>query len=181
MIFLQADEAAQGGLKIFEIDPGLFLWTVLTFVLLVILLYKFAYGPLMELQKKRQDEIHESIREAERLRDEAHALLADYKQQLANSRQEAEEILERARKIGESTKNDILDDARLQSERTLEKAREQIERETRQALQEIKREVADLTVAAAEKVTRKSMSDADHLRLVKEAIAEIDLSRVNEN
>ncbi len=181
MIFLQAEAAAQGGLKIFEIDPGLFLWTVVTFVLLVYLLYKFAFGPLMAMQKARQDEIHESIREAERLRDEAHALLADYKQQLANSRQEAEEILERARKVGESTKAEIAEEARTQSERTLEKAREQIERETRQALLEIKKEVADLTVAAAEKVTRKSMSDADHLRMIRESIAEIDLASVNEN
>jgi F-type H+-transporting ATPase subunit b len=168
-------------MQIFEVNPGLFLWSVLTFVILMLLLYKFAFGPLIAMQKARQDEIHQSIVEAENLRDEAHALLADYKQQLASSRQEAEEILERARKVGESSKNELLEEARTQSERTLEKAREQIERETRQALVEIKKEVADLTVAAAEKVTKKSMTDADHLRLIKDSIAEIDLARVNEN
>jgi F-type H+-transporting ATPase subunit b len=168
-------------MNIFDPDPGLFLWSVLTFVLLIILLYKFAFGPLMELQRQRQEEIHGAIREAERLREEAHALLADYRAQLGTAREEAEEILEKARRVGESTRAEILNDAKLQSERTLEKAREQIERETRHALQQIKEEVADLTVAATEKVTRKSLSEADHLRLIKEAISEIDLSQVSDN
>lgn len=165
----------------FEIDPGLFLWSLLTFVLLVGLLYKFAFGPLMALQKQRQDEIHESIRESERLREEAHALLADYKTQLAAARQEGEDILERARKVGESTKTEILEEAKVQAARAVEKAHEQIERETRQALQEIKSEVAALTLAATEKVTKKTLSEQDHLNLINEAIAEIDLGTFSEN
>lgn len=168
-------------MEIFSIDPGLFLWSLLTFVVLVGLLYKFAFGPLMDMQRKRQAEIHDSIVEAERLREEAHALLADYKQQVAGARQEAEEILERARKVGENTRTEILEEAKAQAERALEKSREQIERETREALQQIRTEVADLTLAAAEKVTRKSLSDADHLRLISESIASIDLSQVSEN
>lgn len=168
-------------MEIFSVEPGLFLWSVIIFVLLVVLLYKFAFGPLMELQRQRQEEIHEAIREAERLRQDAHTLLADYKEQLATARQDAEEILERARKVGETTRTEILAEAKAQSERTLEKAREQIERETRHALQQIKEEVADLTVAATEKVTRRSLSEADQLRLIKEAIAEIDLAKVSEN
>ena len=168
-------------MEIFSIDPGLFLWSLLTFVLLVGLLYKFAFGPLMEMQRKRQAEIHDSIVEAERLREEAHSLLEDYKQQVASARQEAEEILERARKVSESTRTEILEEAKAQADRALEKSREQIERETREALQQIRTEVADLTLAAAEKVTRKSLSDADHLRLINESIASIDLSQVSEN
>ncbi|MCL5942787.1 MAG: F0F1 ATP synthase subunit B [Actinobacteria bacterium] len=168
-------------MKIFEVDPGLFIWSLLTFVLLVLLLYKFAFGPLMNLQRQRQEEIHASIREAERLRDEAHALLTDYKQQLAAARQEAEEILERARKVGESTKTEILSEAKAQAERVLERAHEQIERETRQALQEIKEEVAALTLAATEKVTRKTLNEKEHLDLIKEAIAELDLGAFSDN
>jgi F-type H+-transporting ATPase subunit b len=168
-------------MEIFSIEPGLFIWSVVTFLVLLGLLYKFAFGPLLNLQKARQDEIHESILEAERLRDEAQALLADYKQQLADSRHEAEEILERARKVGETTKSEILEEARAQSERSLAQSREQIERETRQALQQIKEQVADLTVAATEKVTRRSLKQEDQLRLVQEALAEIDLTTAKEN
>ncbi|MDP2182662.1 MAG: ATP synthase F0 subunit B, partial [Actinomycetota bacterium] len=127
------------------------------------------------------DEIHESIRESERLREEARTLLEDYKVQLAAARQEGEDILERARKVGEVTKGEILEEAKTQAARAVEKAHEQIERETRQALQEIKAEVAALTLLATEKVTRKTLTEKDHLNLINEAIAEIDLAKFSAN
>jgi len=168
-------------MRIFEISPGLFVWSAITFVILMGLLYKFAFNPLVRLQQARQNEIHEAIHEAERLRDEAHKLLADYKAQMAEARQEADAIIDRARKAGESTKAEVLEEARVQAEATLARARQQIERDTTQALQRIREEVADLTVAATEKVARKSLSGDDQLRLIQEAINEIDLSKVSEN
>jgi len=168
-------------MQIFEISPGLFVWSLITFLVLVAMLYKFAFNPLMRLQKARQDEIHQSITDAERLRDEAQELLASYKQQLAEAREEASAIVDRARKAGESTKAEVLEEARVQAEATLAKARQQIERDTNQALQKIREEVADLTVAATEKVARKSLSGDDQLRLIQEAINEIDLSKISEN
>jgi F-type H+-transporting ATPase subunit b len=168
-------------MKIFELSPGLFIWSLITFLILVGLLWKFAFNPLIKLQKARQDEIAQAITDAEQLRTEAQELLANYKQQLTEAREEATAILERARKAGESTKAEALEEARLQAEATLEKARKQIERDTNQALQKIREEVADLTVAATERVARKSLSEADQLRLIQEAIDEIDLSKVSEN
>jgi F-type H+-transporting ATPase subunit b len=168
-------------MKIFEINPGLFVWSVITFLILVALLYKFAFNPLMKMQKARQAEIHQSITDAENLRDEAQQLLADYKRQLAQARSEADSIVERARKAGESTKAEILEEARVQAEANLAKARQQIERDTNQALQRIREEVADLTIAATAKVARTSLSADDQLRLIKEAINEIDLSSISEN
>jgi len=168
-------------MQIFEISPGLFVWSLITFLILLGLLYKFAFNPLMRMQKARQDSIHQAITEAEALRDEAQELLANYKQQLAEAREEATAIIERARKASESSKAEVLEEARAQAEATLAKAREQIERDTRQALQRIREEVADLTVAATEKVARKSLTEEDQLRLIQEAINEIDLSKVSEN
>lgn len=168
-------------MKIFEISPGLFIWSAITFLILVALLYKFAFNPLMRLQQQRQSEIHQSIHDAEKLRDEAQGLLASYKQQLAEARQESEIIVDRARKAGESTKAEVLEEARVAAEATLAKARQQIERDTNQALQKIREEVADLTVAATEKVARTSLSGEDQLRLIQEAISEIDLRKVSEN
>jgi F-type H+-transporting ATPase subunit b len=168
-------------MKIFEIDPGLFLWSVITFLILVGLLYKFAFNPLMRLQKARQAEIHQSILDAENLRDEAQQLLADYKRQLAQARTEADAIVDRARKAGESSKAEILEEARVQAEANLAKARQQIERDTNQALQKIREEAADLAIAATAKVARSSLSEQDQLRLIKEAISEIDLSSISEN
>jgi F-type H+-transporting ATPase subunit b len=168
-------------MKIFEINPGLFVWSVVTFLILVAALYKFAFNPLMRLQKARQESIHRSIHDAENLRNEAEELLANYKRQLAEARQEAEAILERARQLGETARAEAVDEAKRQAEATLARAREQIERDTREALQHIREEAADLTLAATEKITRKSMTQEDQLRMIKEAINEIDLSKVSEN
>jgi len=168
-------------MKIFDIDPGLFIWSVITFLILLAALYKYAFNPLMKLQKARQDDIHQSIVSAEQLRNEAQELLANYKRQMAEARQESEAILDRARKLGEASKAEVLEEARVQAETTLARAREQIERDSAQALQKIKEEVADLTIAATEKITRKSLDEKDQLRLIQEAIDEIDLSKVNGN
>lgn len=168
-------------MKIFEIDPGLFVWSVITFLLLVGLLYKFAFNPLMRMQQVRQAEIHQSIVDAENLRDEAQQLLTDYKAQLAEARHEADAIVDRARKAGESSKAEVLEEARVQSEATLARARQQIERDTNQALQKIREEAADLAIAATAKVARTSLSEADQLRLIQQAIDEIDLSKISEN
>jgi F-type H+-transporting ATPase subunit b len=168
-------------IALFEISPGLFIWSVVTFLILLGLLYKFAFNPLMRLQKARQDQIHQSITDAENLRDEAQQLLADYKKQLAQARAEADAIVDRARKAGEANKAEILEEARVQAEANLARARAQIERDTNQALQKIREEAADLAVAATAKVARTSLSEADQLRLIKEAINEIDLSTISEN
>jgi F-type H+-transporting ATPase subunit b len=168
-------------LELFTISPGLFVWSLVTFLVLVGLLYKFAFNPLMRLQKARQDQIHQSISDAENLRDEAQQLLGDYKRQLAQARTEADAIVDRARKAGEAGKAEILGEARVQAEAQLAKARQQIERDTNQALQKIREEAADLAVAATAKVARSSLSAEDQLRLIKDAINEIDLSTISEN
>ena len=168
-------------MKIFEISPGLMVWSSITFLILLVLLYKFAFNPLMKLQKARQDQIHQSITDAENLRDEAQQLLADYKRQLAQARNEADAIVERARKAGESSKAEILEEAHAQAEASLAKARQQMERDTNQALQKIREEAADLAISATAKVARSSLSADDQLRLIKEAINEIDLSSISEN
>ncbi len=168
-------------MSIFEVSPGLFLWSALTFIILILLLWKVAYKPLMAMQKKRQAEIHDAIEGAERVKEEARMLLVEYKQQLADARVEAEEILERARRVGESTKAELVNEAKTQADRTLEKAREQIERETRQALADIKLQVADLALAAAEKATSRSLTAEEDVRLIREALAEVELMRPNSN
>jgi F-type H+-transporting ATPase subunit b len=172
---------SESAIKIFEPQLGLFVWSLITFVVLVLALWKFAYTPLINMAKARQDSISESIKDAERLRTEADELLTSYREQLAEAREEAGAILDRARKAGETTKAEALVAARAESEATLAKARQQIERDTNQALQKIREEVADLTIAATAKVARTGLSGEDQLRLIQEAINEIDLSKVSEN
>ena len=177
---VQAAAAENGGSGLFEINFGLFVWALITFVILVILLYMFAFKPLIRMAKTRQESIDEAIADAERLRGEADDLLAEYRQKLTDARTEAENILDRARKAGDATKTEALEEARAEAEATLARARQQIERDTNQALQKIREEVADLTVVATEKVARSSLSGEDQLRLIQQAIDEIDLSKVGE-
>lgn len=150
----------------------------MTFVLLFLFLRKFAFGPIQNMIDARRDSIQESITAAEETRREADRMLAEYRESIASAKHEAEEIIDRAHKVGESTKTEIVTEARTQAQKEVDGAREQIQRETRKAIQEIKDQVADLTILAAGKVTGKTMTKEDHLRLVDEALSEVDFDQL---
>jgi F-type H+-transporting ATPase subunit b len=149
---------------------GLMIWTLITFVVAVGVLWKFAFGPLQRIIDQRRTEIRESMEAAEATRDEAARLLAEYKETLASVRAEAEEILERSHKAGETTRDEIVEEARRRAQHTVDEAQVQIEREVRAALLQLKTEIAGLTLAAAEQIIGKSLDDADHRRLIDEAL-----------
>jgi F-type H+-transporting ATPase subunit b len=159
---------------------GLMIWTLITFGIAVLVLRRYAFGPLQHLMEERRARIQESITAADETRAEAQRLLDEYKQTLSKVRSEAEEILERSRQAGDSVKNEIMTEAKQQADRTLARAHEQIERDTRAAVQEIRTQVADLTMLAAEKVASRSLDDADHRRLIEEALREVDLEALGE-
>ena len=151
----------------------------MTFGILFFVLWKFAWGPLQQRDRhSAATRIEESIKAAEDTRREAERMLAEYRESIAQAKHEAEEIIERAHKVGESTKSEIVDQAREQAQKEVEDARDQIQRETRKAIQEIKDQVADLTILAAGKVTGKTMTKEDHLRLVDEALSEVDFDQL---
>jgi F-type H+-transporting ATPase subunit b len=164
----------EGGSFLVEPGLGLMVWTLVAFGILLLLLRKLAFPRIAENLDKRQRAIEESIDTAERTKAEAEELLAEYRQRLQDARQQAEEIVARARKAGETHERESLEEARKQREELMAQTRRDIEAETRRAIQEIRSEVADLTVMATEKVTRKSLTDADQRRLVDEALAELD-------
>jgi F-type H+-transporting ATPase subunit b len=153
---------------------GLMVWTLVAFGILLWLLNKLAFPRIAENLDKRQKAIEDSIDTAERTKREADELLAEYRQRLHEARQQAEDIVARARKAGEVHERESLEEARKQREELMAQTRRDIEAETRRAIQEIRSEVADLTVLATEKVTRKSLSETDQRRLVDEALAELD-------
>src|SRR5687768_11331338 len=165
-----------GGGGSFLVKPGigLMLWTLVAFGVLLLLLRKLAFPRIAENLDKRQQAIEESIDHAERTKREADELLAEYRQRLTDARQQAEDIVARARKAAEVNERDSLEQARHTREELMAQTRRDIEAETRRAIQEIRSEVADLTVLATEKVTRKSLSDDDQRRLVEEALSELD-------
>jgi F-type H+-transporting ATPase subunit b len=172
---LAAESGGEGGGS-FLVKPGigLMVWTLVSFGILLWLLNKLAFPRIAENLDKRQKAIEDSIDTAERTKREAEELLAEYRQRLTEAREQAEEIVARARKAGEVHERESLEDAKKQREELMAQTRRDIEAETRRAIQEIRSEVADLTVLATEKVTRKSLTESDQRRLVEEALAELD-------
>jgi F-type H+-transporting ATPase subunit b len=162
----------------FLVSPnvGLMIWTVLAFLVAFFVLRKWAWPAITEALDKRQRAIEESIETAERARAESAELLEEYRGRLREARAQAEEIITRARKAGEVHERETVEEARAKREELLEQTRRDIEAETRRAIQEIRTEVADLTILATEKVTRKTLNEDDQKRLVEEALGELDFS-----
>ncbi len=150
--------------------------TIVVFLLTLLILKKFVFGPVGEAIEKRRASITASIEEAESSRDEAVKLLDEYKAQLAEARREADELREAGRREGERQKTEIVGQAQEQRERIVSDTQTQIDAQAQAAVAGIRDDVVVLALSAAEKVTRKSLSDDDHRKLVEEALADADLS-----
>jgi F-type H+-transporting ATPase subunit b len=167
---------SSGGSFLVKPDVGLMIWTLVVFGLTLYFLWKVAFPRIAEALDKRQHAIEESIDAAERTRHEADQLLAEYRERLTDARGQADEIVTRARRTAEASENEILAEARSKREDMMAQTRRDIEAETRRAIQQIRAEVADLTVLATEKVTRKTLDSDDQKRLVEQALAELDFA-----
>jgi F-type H+-transporting ATPase subunit b len=137
------------------------------------------YPSIVAVLDTRARSIAESIDAAEKTRQDADQMLAEYQERLKDARGQADEIIARARKAADVHEHDAQEQARVNRERMLEQTRRDIEAETRRAIQEIRREVADLTVMATEKLTRKVLTEEDQRRLIDEAMAELDFSALS--
>jgi F-type H+-transporting ATPase subunit b len=167
---------ASSGSFLVSPNVGLMVWTLVVFGITLIVLWKAAFPLIAEALDKRQRAIEESIDHAEQTRQAADQLLAEYRERLSEARGQADDIVSRARRTAEAAENETLAEARGKREEMMEQTRRDIEAETRRAIGEIRREVADLTVLATEKVTRKSLDATDQKRLVEEALAELDFA-----
>jgi F-type H+-transporting ATPase subunit b len=179
IIATAAEGEDEGGSFLVTPDVGLMIWTLLVFGISMYLLAKLAFPRIAEALDRRQKAIEDSIDAAERTRREADEILAEYRERLAEARGQADEIVSRARKTGEAAENEIVAEARAKREEMMEQTRRDIEAETRRAIQQIRAEVADLTVLATEKVTRKALTDEDHKRLVEDALSELDFASLS--
>jgi F-type H+-transporting ATPase subunit b len=170
--------ASKGG---FLIEPGigLMIWTLLAFGLTLYLLSKLAFPRISEALGRRQQAIEESIDTAERTRAEAEQILAEYRERLKEARAQADEIVQRARQAAEAHEHEAKDRGQEMLADAAKRAERDIEAATQRALQDIRKEVADLTIMATEKVTRKTLDEADQRRLVEEALSELDFSGIS--
>jgi F-type H+-transporting ATPase subunit b len=165
----------------FLVQPGigLMVWTLVIFVGAMYILKRAAFPKIAEALDKRQRMIEDSIDDAAKTREEAHEVLTEYRERLKEAREQADEIVMRARKAGDDHEREAREDARTAHEEMLEQARRDIQAETARAISELRGEVADLTILATEKVTRKTLGADDQRRLVEEALNELDFTALS--
>lgn len=170
--------ASSGG---FLIEPGigLMVWTLIVFGATMFLLSKLAFPRISEALGRRQKAIEDSIDTAERTRVEADRILEEYRERLKEARAQSDEIVQRARQTAESHEQEAKERGHELVAEATKRAERDIEAATKRALDDIRTEVADLTIMATEKVTRKVLDDSDQKRLVEEALGELDFSSLS--
>jgi len=163
-----------------EVRLGLMVWTIVCFAITFWVLKRVAFKRIQTAIDERRQQIRRSLEDAEHARDEARKLLEEHRQLIGEARGQAEEILAEARRVADSQRQRVKDETEADRQRRLEETRRQIEAETHRALEQIRAEAADLTLVATAKVTGKVLDDADHRRLIEDAIKDLDFSRLEE-
>jgi F-type H+-transporting ATPase subunit b len=159
-----------------EVRPGLMIWTIICFLVVLFVLKRYAFGPIQQMIDTRRERIQQAIAEADNAREEARKLLEEHRKLIGQAKAESEEILGEARRLADAQRDRVKQETEEDRQRRLEETRRQIEQATAQALGQIRDEVGKLSLLAAEKITRKSLTGADQQRLIDEALAEIDFS-----
>jgi F-type H+-transporting ATPase subunit b len=158
-------------------DPGLFIWTILTFLVLVGLLARFAWRPLMEALERRQATITKSLDDAQRARHELERLQRESTQMMATARAEAEALVSRSRSDAEALREELKQKARAEAAAIVKNAERQIQLETARAVQQIRQEAVDLSVAIASKILRRQVSKEDNEGLIEETLKQVESRR----
>ena len=161
-----------------QVIPGLMIWTIVCFLITFFVLKKFAFGPIQATIDARRERIQSAIDEADNARIEARNLVEEHRKLIGQAKSESEEILSEARRVADAQRERVRAETEEDRQRRLEETRRQIEQATQQALGQIREEVGKLSLVAAEKITRKSLTAADQQRLIDEALAEIDFSQL---
>ena len=168
----QSDAIHGGGWmeKWLSFDPGLFMWTIVTFFIVLMLLKWKAWGPLMSVLDKRAEDIKNALSAADRAKEDAEKASQDYEELVQKAHAEAQKIIADSKTAGERVKNDIESMAKENAEAMIGKATTQIEAESQKAIQEIKSSVIDLSIEAAEKIIEKNLNSEDNRKLIDQTL-----------
>jgi F-type H+-transporting ATPase subunit b len=161
-----------------QVTPGLMIWTILCFLITFFVLKKYAFGRIQATIDERRERIQNAVDEADAARTEARRLVEEHRALIGQAKSQSDEILGEARRVADSQRDRAREEIEEDRQRRLEETRRQIEQATQQALGQIRDEVGKLSLAAAEKITRKSLTGPDQQRLIDEALAEIDFSQL---
>ena len=156
--------------KWLSFDPGLFMWTIVTFLIVLMILKWKAWSPLINALDKREEDIREALASAEKARQDAEKASSEYEDMMRKAQAEAQQIVSEGKAAGERVKNDIQSAANDKANEIIEKAKAQIDAERRKAIQEIKSSVVDLSMDAAAKVIERNLDSDDNRKLVDQAL-----------
>ena len=173
MLLAQEDSGS-----LIDVVPGLMIWTVVTFVIVLFVLRRVAFGRIQSLIDKRRDRIREALDEADKAREEARELRELVKRERDEAKTDREKILDESRRQAQRQLEQAREHADADLKERLEKNREELEAENARLREQIRRDVVELTLLASEKVTGKVLDDDDQRRLIDETIAEVDVKQI---
>ncbi|MEK6569809.1 MAG: F0F1 ATP synthase subunit B [Bacteroidota bacterium] len=156
-----------------DLNPGLIIWTAITFLILLFLLRKIAWKPLLNALQSREEKIQSSLERAEKAKEEAERLLEENRTNLQRAEYQAHQVIREGRAVAEKLKNEILEKANASSRRMIEQAKEEIQREKEVALAELRREVVDLAIQVASKILGEELDERHHRKVVEDFLREL--------
>jgi F-type H+-transporting ATPase subunit b len=156
-----------------QTDPGLFIWTIVTVLVLLAMLAKFAWRPLLQALETRQNSIRKSLDDAQQAKQELERLNSESAQIIARARQDADAIITQSRSDGERLREEIRLKARAEADLIVKNAERQIQLETSRALDQIRHEAVELSVMIASKIIQRNLTKEDNQRLIDEALRQV--------
>jgi F-type H+-transporting ATPase subunit b len=165
--------AAEGGTSLVNVSPGLIFWTVITFVILLLILKKFAWRPILTALEQRELVIKESLEKAEKAKEEAQKVLDENKANLAKAEEESKKIIEQSRAYAEKLKDQMLQESKQQAQKIISDAAEEIERKKESAFNELKNQIAEIAILASEKILKENINKEINKKMVNDYISEI--------
>ena len=158
-------------------DPGLFIWTIITFLVLLALMAKFAWKPLLQALEGRQERIRRALEDADKARQELERLQQESAKIMQQARIEAESIVAQTRADADRLREELKQKAKEEADNILRNAQQQIQLQTRQAIQQIRHEVADIAVLLASKLLERNLAKEDNARLIDDTLKQIEMSK----
>ncbi|GAB4425485.1 MAG: F0F1 ATP synthase subunit B [Turneriella sp.] len=153
-------------IDLLKVSPGLVFWTAVTFILVLIVLWLFAWKPIIRALDARSDKIQEDLDSSRKLREQAESLMADYKKHLDAAKDQALHIIEEGKRDAESIRHRILEDAKKEAEEIHNRAVGEISQAKAKAIKELEKEVVDLSVAIISKILSRDVSKEDHRNII---------------
>jgi len=167
-----AFEAEPSG-SLLDVNPGLIVWTTVTFIALILILKKFAWKPILAALDQREDAIRDALEKADRAKEEAQKVLEQNQANLNKAEDESRKIIEQSRSFAEKLKEQMLNDTKGQAKKLLEDASAEIDRKKDAAFNELKNQVAEIAINAAEKILRENLNQDNQKKIVDRYIGEV--------